>query len=116
MAVSADVATPFKSLPQNQNHGKRDGNAQMSSNKCQVGGGGLGFYSGRIGKAIVEAVQQEGGLLTEDDLIQHATAFPAPISTTYRGLTVYELPPPNQASPSTLAVQSATAFLTRNSY
>jgi gamma-glutamyltranspeptidase/glutathione hydrolase len=54
------------------------------------------FYSGRIGSAIVETVQSHGGFLTLDDLKSHATMVTKPISTTYRGLEVFEHPPNGQ--------------------
>lgn len=57
-----------------------------------------GFYKGRIADAMVAAVQSHGGLLTHDDLASHRSLFTRPISTTYRGLRVYEIPPPTQVA------------------
>lgn len=42
------------------------------------------------------ALQAAGGVMTAEDLQQHATRFVEPISTTYRGIRVYETPPPTQ--------------------
>ena len=53
-------------------------------------------YEGHIGEAIVEEVQSRGGLLTTDDLRKFEVTWPEPVSTTYRGAEVYELPPNNQ--------------------
>ncbi len=51
------------------------------------------FYKGEIARAIVEFSQEHGGLLTLKDLADHHCRLQEPISTTYRGYTVYEAPP-----------------------
>jgi len=53
-------------------------------------------YTGEIGEAIAEEVQAAGGLLTVDDLADFEVEWPEPVSTTYHGAEVYELPPNNQ--------------------
>lgn len=53
-------------------------------------------YNGPIGEAIVREVQSRGGYLSEADLSSFETRFVDPISTSYNGVEVYELPPPNQ--------------------
>ena len=55
-----------------------------------------GFYSGPVADAVVRAVRDLGGVLSHEDLEQHKSVEVKPISTTYRGLTVWEVPPPNQ--------------------
>jgi len=59
-------------------------------------GGPDAFYRGEIGRAIVETSKQEGGTMTLDDLAQFQPEWVEPISTTYRGWRVYELPPNGQ--------------------
>lgn len=54
------------------------------------------LYDGPLGEAIVSAVQDRGGFLTMDDLRRFQPEFVDPVSTTYDGVTVYELPPNNQ--------------------
>jgi len=51
------------------------------------------FYRGDIAAALVHCSEVHGGLLTLRDLAQHHTRWQEPISTTYRGYTVYEAPP-----------------------
>ena len=51
------------------------------------------FYKGDIARAMVEYLQRQGGLLTLEDLAGHHSRWQEPISTTYRGHTVYEAPP-----------------------
>jgi len=54
------------------------------------------FYEGAIAERIGDAVQAEGGLLVADDLDGFTPDVVDPVSTTYNGATVYELPPNNQ--------------------
>ena len=58
-----------------------------------------GFYKGRIAKAVVAALDEEKGVMKLDDLEQHRSTVTRPIHTTYRGHTIYEVPPPTQARP-----------------
>jgi gamma-glutamyltranspeptidase/glutathione hydrolase len=53
-------------------------------------------YEGHIAEAIAEEVQARGGYLTVDDLAAFEPEFVEPVSTTYRGVDVFELPPNNQ--------------------
>ena len=55
-----------------------------------------GFYAGPVAEAIVRLSREEGGLMTLDDLRELQPEWVTPISTTYRGWTVYELPAPTQ--------------------
>jgi gamma-glutamyltranspeptidase/glutathione hydrolase len=53
-------------------------------------------YEGEIAEAIAEEVQSHGGFMTVDDLAEFEPEFPEPVSTTYNGTEVFELPPNNQ--------------------
>ena len=44
----------------------------------------------------MEAVQSRGGLLELSDLASHKTRRTSSITTTYKGLTIHEIPPPTQ--------------------
>src|SRR5262249_21196381 len=59
-------------------------------------GGRDAFYTGPIGCAIAADVEQRGGLLDLRDFVEHASDWVEPISTTYRGCEVFELPPNTQ--------------------
>ncbi len=61
-----------------------------------AGIGRAGFYEGRIARRIAEDVQDAGGCMTEDDLRTHEPLVLEPLSTEYRGYTVYETPPNSQ--------------------
>ncbi|MGH9377588.1 MAG: gamma-glutamyltransferase [Terriglobia bacterium] len=54
------------------------------------------FYRGAIARAIVKTSDDLGGVMTAADLSQYQAQWVQPISTTYRGWTVYELPPNGQ--------------------
>ncbi|WP_247001044.1 gamma-glutamyltransferase family protein [Halosolutus gelatinilyticus] len=53
-------------------------------------------YEGDIADAIVDEVRSAGGFMSRDDLADFEPEFVDPISTTYNGAEVYELPPNNQ--------------------
>jgi gamma-glutamyltranspeptidase/glutathione hydrolase len=59
-------------------------------------GGRDAFYRGAIGAAIAADMKQRGGLITAADLAAHRSDWIDPISTTYRGYEVFELPPNTQ--------------------
>ena len=54
------------------------------------------FYSGEIAHAILETEREHGGVMQADDLKEFKAEWVEPISTTYRGWKVYELPPNGQ--------------------
>ncbi len=57
---------------------------------------GRGAFDGLMADAVVRYSDLHGGFLSRDDFAKHRCTWDAPISTTYRGLTVWELPPPGQ--------------------
>ena len=50
------------------------------------------FYKGDIAREIVRGVREEGGLFTMEDLANWQVKIEEPLSTTYKGITVYKLP------------------------
>jgi gamma-glutamyltranspeptidase/glutathione hydrolase len=54
------------------------------------------FYEGPLADRIAGAVRERGGLLAADDLAGFEPEYVDPVSTTYCGAEVYELPPNNQ--------------------
>jgi gamma-glutamyltranspeptidase / glutathione hydrolase len=55
-----------------------------------------GFYKGSIAKTTADYVQAQGGFLSMEDLASHKGEWVEPISTNYRGVDVWELPPNGQ--------------------
>ncbi len=58
--------------------------------------GVAGFYEGKTADAILAVEREKGGTMTAADLKEYEPEWVDPISTTYRGWTVYELPPNTQ--------------------
>jgi gamma-glutamyltranspeptidase / glutathione hydrolase len=55
-----------------------------------------GYYKGLTAQAIVDISKEFGGVMTLEDLADFQPEWVTPISTTYRGWTVYEIPPNTQ--------------------
>ena len=55
-----------------------------------------GFYKGPVAEAILKTEKEEGGVMTAEDLADFQPEWVEPISTTYHGWTVYEIPPNTQ--------------------
>jgi gamma-glutamyltranspeptidase / glutathione hydrolase len=58
--------------------------------------GSSAFYQGEIAHAILGTSQAAGGTMSAEDLAQFSPEWVEPISSTYRGWTIYELPPNGQ--------------------
>jgi gamma-glutamyltranspeptidase/glutathione hydrolase len=58
--------------------------------------GRAGFYEGKTAEAILRVSREKGGTMTAADLKEYQPEWVEPISTTYRGWTVSELPPNTQ--------------------
>ena len=59
-------------------------------------GGRDAYYRGEIAEKIVAFSKKVGGFFTMEDLARHTSEWQEPISTTYRGYTVWEMPPNGQ--------------------
>src|SRR5262245_22807291 len=55
-----------------------------------------GFYKGRLAREMVAFSEKNGGLFTLKDFGDHTSTWVDPLSTTYRGYEVWEIPPPGQ--------------------
>ncbi|WP_255197424.1 gamma-glutamyltransferase family protein [Halorarius litoreus] len=79
--------------------GSRHRNPALAETYDAVAEDGIDLlYGGRLGQALVERVQADGGLLTLDDLEAHHGEWTDPIGTTYRGVEVLEHPPNGQGA------------------
>ncbi len=54
------------------------------------------FYKGPIAQEIVSFSDQVGGLFSLKDFSEHTSTWVEPVKTTYRGLDVWQIPPPGQ--------------------
>jgi gamma-glutamyltranspeptidase / glutathione hydrolase len=83
----------------------------LARSLAAVAEGGTGaFYRGQIAAAIAQAVQEDGGVLTEDDLATHHGTWDNPIHTRFRGLTIWECPPNGQGLAALLALGIADGW------
>ncbi len=57
--------------------------------------GADGFYEGPVGLAIAEAVRNEGGVLTVEDLQSYRPTVRQPLTATFHGRTLLTMPPPS---------------------
>jgi gamma-glutamyltranspeptidase / glutathione hydrolase len=58
--------------------------------------GAKGFYEGDVARKVVDYLRGKGSLLTASDFSEFKAEWVTPISTTYRGWKVYEIPPNGQ--------------------
>jgi gamma-glutamyltranspeptidase / glutathione hydrolase len=53
------------------------------------------FYQGQIADLIVAEMQRGGGLITKNDLRNYRAKWRTPVRLSYRGHTIYSMPPPS---------------------
>jgi gamma-glutamyltranspeptidase / glutathione hydrolase len=93
-AESSRVFLPKHRAPQ---HGEIFRNPDLAASYATVALDGTeGFYQGEIAKAIVQASDAMGGLMTAEDLATFSAEWVEPIHTDYHGWKIYELPPNGQ--------------------
>ncbi len=59
-------------------------------------GGRNVFYKGEIARKIAEYMKENDGFLSYRDMAEHKSEWVEPVSTNYRGLDIWELPPNGQ--------------------
>jgi gamma-glutamyltranspeptidase/glutathione hydrolase len=69
-----------------------------------------GFYKGEVAKRILALMEKEGGTMTAADLAEFSSEWVEPISTNYRGWTVYEIPPNGQGIAALMMLNIAENF------
>jgi gamma-glutamyltranspeptidase/glutathione hydrolase len=75
-----------------------------------AGGGRDAFYKGPLARRMIETSDRFGGTMTADDLADFAAEWVEPLSTGYRGWTVYELPPNEQGVAALMMLNIMSAF------
>ncbi|HET7506082.1 MAG TPA: gamma-glutamyltransferase family protein [Kofleriaceae bacterium] len=73
-------------------------------------GGPDAFYRGEIADAIVSVIGESGGVMTAADLAAHTSTWDEPISTTYRGIRIWECPPNGQGLTALIALNLLEGF------
>jgi gamma-glutamyltranspeptidase/glutathione hydrolase len=69
-----------------------------------------GFYAGEVAEEIVSVLSARGGLLTLDDFAAAAADWIEPISTTYAGRELLEIPPNGQGITALIALNVLKRF------
>jgi gamma-glutamyltranspeptidase / glutathione hydrolase len=72
--------------------------------------GGESFYRGQLAEQIAEFSAATGGFLTAADLAAHQSQWVQPISTQYRDLTMWEIPPNGQGIAALMALNIVEGF------
>lgn len=72
--------------------------------------GGEDFYKGELAEKIAAFAADTNGFLTTSDLAAHQADWVEPISTDYRGLTVWEIPPNTQGIATLMALNILEGF------
>ena len=72
--------------------------------------GTAGFYEGETADALLAASRERGGMLAVEDLREFRAEWVDPISTTYRGWKIYELPPNTQGLAALLMLNVMETF------
>jgi gamma-glutamyltranspeptidase/glutathione hydrolase len=67
--------------------------ALASSYRAIAERGRDGFYTGDVAGRMLSSMQQRGGTMTAGDLEEFQPEWVTPVSTTYRGWQVFEIPP-----------------------
>jgi gamma-glutamyltranspeptidase/glutathione hydrolase len=58
--------------------------------------GAAAFYQGELAERMVAFSEAQGGFFSREDFLKHRSEWVTPVSTTYRGYEVWELPPNGQ--------------------
>lgn len=78
-------------------HGEMFALPELAATYREIASGGRdAFYKGRIAQEIVAFSEANGGYFSLRDFEDHSSDWIEPVSTTYRGYTVWELPPSGQ--------------------
>jgi gamma-glutamyltranspeptidase / glutathione hydrolase len=86
--VQRDLAATLRKLVE----AERQALAQGKSRREAIMAAYDRFYKGDIAQELVRGAQEEGGLITMQDLANWKVRIEEPVKTTYRGIDVYKLP------------------------
>ncbi|HZA93249.1 MAG TPA: gamma-glutamyltransferase, partial [Gemmatimonadales bacterium] len=86
--VQRDLAATLRKLVEAERRALKAGR----SRKAAIYAAYDRFYKGDIARELVRGVQEEGGLITLQDLANWKVRVEEPLSTTYKGIRVYKLP------------------------
>lgn len=85
--VQSDLLATFKKLVETEQQALANGKTRQEA----IYAANDRFYRGDIAKEIARGCQEQGGLITEQDLAQWRVKIEEPLMTTYKGIEVYKL-------------------------
>jgi gamma-glutamyltranspeptidase/glutathione hydrolase len=95
--VNKDAIKVFLPSGKGPERGEIFRNPDLAQSLARIARSGRnGFYKGPTADAIVAVSKENGGTMRHEDLAEFEPEWVEPISTTYRGWTVTELPPNGQ--------------------
>ncbi len=86
--VQPDLAATLRKLVQAEREALERGRSRRDAIRAAYDR----FYKGDIARELVRGAQEEGGLVTLDDLARWSVRIEEPASTAYQGIQVYKLP------------------------
>lgn len=96
-ANNPEFASTFLVNGKSPSAGEVFANKKLAATLRKIAAGGRDvFYKGELAEKIVKFAQQHGGFHTMRDFAEQTSNWVDPISTRYRGYTVYEMPPNTQ--------------------
>ena len=97
LAENAEAAAIFLPGGEPPRAGQRLRNPDLALTLERIGAHGRGgFYEGETAREMAGFSSEHGGFFTEHDLGEQRARWGEPVFTTYRGVTIYETPPPTQ--------------------
>lgn len=79
-----------------------------------AGKGAAGFYQGWVAEDMVAALNALGGLHSLEDFARHKGDYVTPIATDYKGVKLWECPPPGQGLTALLMLNILSAYGTEH--
>lgn len=97
LARHPDAAKTFLKDGRAPRAGEKFSNPRLAASYREIVRGGRdAFYKGQIAREIVAFSGENGGLFSLRDFTDLTSTWVEPVSTTYRGVQVWEIPPPGQ--------------------
>jgi gamma-glutamyltranspeptidase len=97
LAASPEAAAIFLPDGRPPRAGQRLRNPDLARTLEAVAGGGrAAFYEGEVAREIVRWSRAHDGLVAEADFRAQRAGWGEPLASSYRGVTLYETPPPTQ--------------------
>lgn len=94
MPITADIYLPGGNPP---TPGERFVQKELARTLAMIAEKGRdAFYKGEIAQASAAYLQNNGGILTLEDFERHQGEWVSPLSSTYRGYAIYQMPPNSQ--------------------